>query len=98
MIKLIFSKFEDINKAATFLEKKFIIVIDLGICCYLSIVRTFRKLGNFWKQTSRFNCIENFGGKNSGEIYFITEKRVIFARGKFKFKSFLNGLWYEPET
>ena len=23
---------------------------------------------------------------------------VIFARGKFKFKLFLNGLWYEPET
>ena len=21
-----------------------------------------------------------------------------FARGKFKFKLFLNGLWYEPET
>ena len=23
---------------------------------------------------------------------------VIFACGKFKFKLFLNGLWYEPET
>ena len=23
---------------------------------------------------------------------------VNFARGKFKFKLFLNGLWYEPET
>ena len=23
---------------------------------------------------------------------------IIFARGKFEFKSFLNGLWYEPET
>ena len=23
---------------------------------------------------------------------------VIFARSKFKFKLFLNGLWYEPET
>ena len=23
---------------------------------------------------------------------------VIFASGKFKFKLFLNGLWYEPET
>ena len=23
---------------------------------------------------------------------------VIFARGKIKFKLFLNGLWYEPET
>ena len=23
---------------------------------------------------------------------------VIFARGKFKFKLFLNSLWYEPET
>ena len=22
----------------------------------------------------------------------------IFARGKFKFNLFLNGLWYEPET
>ena len=76
MIKLIFSKVEDINKAATFPEKNFIIVIDLGICCYLSIVRTFRKLENFWTQTSRFNCIENFGGKNSAEIYFITEKNL----------------------
>ena len=24
--------------------------------------------------------------------------KVIFARGKFKFKLFLNDLWYEPET
>ena len=36
---------------------------------------------------STFNPIKP-GGKGGG---------VIFARGKLKFKLFLNGLWYEPE-
>ena len=44
MIKLIFSKFEDINKTATFLEKNFITVIYEGFYCYLRIVKTFRAL------------------------------------------------------
>ena len=38
---------------------------------------------------SKFNPIKPGGGEREG---------VIFARGKLKFKLFLNGLWYEPET
>ena len=31
-------------------------------------------------------------------MFLKKEIRVILARGKFKFKLFLNDLWYEPET
>ena len=31
-------------------------------------------------------------------MFLKKEIRVIRARGKFKFKLFLNDLWYEPET
>ena len=49
-----------------------------------------------WKSnlTQYFNPVKL--GKDGGEG--VGGGRVIFVRGKFKFKLFLSDLWYEPET
>lgn len=80
MIKLIFSKFEDINKTATFLEKNFITVIYEGFYCYLRIVKTFRALWKFfwiqlyselwWNELSRNLLQENSSEEFPGSAAF----------------------------
>lgn len=57
MLKLIFSKSEDMTKTVTFLENNFSTVIYEGFCDYLTIVRAHRTLRYFLAHTSGSNCI-----------------------------------------
>ena len=67
---------------------------NIGIASYKIGVALFSSKA---LQQNQINVKTSYLSKK-GFVVYIDITLFIFARGKFKIKLFLNGLWYEPET